>query len=80
MPIRARSSGHNFNRKLESNETRVLALRAMRMAANTVSKADGEMASEMPETWRIFAALMVSANLPLSQAGIIWLAAEPARR
>ena len=77
MIARARSSGHSFSRRLESNTTFTPAARAIAMAANTVSQALALMAWLMPDTCRYFAPRIRSAG---RSAGVMRLAALPARR
>jgi hypothetical protein len=51
------------------------------MAAKAVSQAVGEMASEMPETMKsLQSCSSCKAGEDSTQAGVIWLAAEPARK
>ncbi|MCY1377492.1 hypothetical protein D9M69_650670 [compost metagenome] len=74
---RARSTGHNRRRRLESRLTCVPAVRARSMAAKTVSQALVLIARLMPDTCRKLAR---SIRPDSRLAGVIRLAAEPRRR
>ena len=74
---RARASGQSLSRRLESKETRAPPARAASNAARTVSLAEAEIAMLMPEacTKRVS-----RSSASGTSAGVIRLAAEPARR
>ncbi len=74
---RARASGQSLGRWLVSNETLTPALRAVAIAAKQASRADAEIAIEMPETWSTRAAAICACG---SCAACRRLAAEPRRK
>ena len=79
MQARARSMGHNDRRRLASKAMLVPCCRAEFMATKAVSQADGEMASEMPDTCSHWLAPISAAQWVCTSEGCMRLAAEPAR-
>jgi hypothetical protein len=77
MVARARGSGHSFSRRFDSKATPTPRARAVPNACSTASQAPADSARLMPEASTI---RVRSARPSGMSAGVIRLAAEPARR